>query len=114
MKKEELQEFKQLLIKRARGLLKDIDGYEADIKEIEGRRSLDWIDKVADEAPIEVLEILGGRQRQEIAQIEEALERIEDGSYGKCVNCGRDISTRRLRAIPFALQCIECKRGEEI
>ncbi len=113
MKKKELQEFRKLLLNRVRGLLRDIGEYKAGIKEIEEVRSADWVDKVADEAPLEVLDSLGELQRQEVAQIEKALERIEDETYGNCITCGKEITYKRLRAIPYALHCIECQRNEE-
>ena len=113
MKSEELQEFKELLRKRVRELLEGIGGYNAGIKEIKQVRSADWVDKVADEAPMEVLESLGGLQRQEVAQIERALQRIEEGTYGKCARCGEEISDARLRAIPHTICCVKCQRGVE-
>jgi DnaK suppressor protein len=45
--------------------------------------------------------------------IEGALKRIEDGTYGNCVNCGKPIAEERLSAIPWATHCIDCKRLEE-
>lgn len=42
-----------------------------------------------------------------------ALEKIEEGSYGICESCGRPISLDRLKALPHALMCIECKKAEE-
>lgn len=45
--------------------------------------------------------------------IDAALQRIEDGTYGKCVNCGAQIPEDRLEAMPWATLCIECKRKEE-
>jgi DnaK suppressor protein len=48
-----------------------------------------------------------------LAAIDVALERIEDGTFGKCVTCGREIAEDRLAAIPWATQCIDCKRREE-
>ena len=45
--------------------------------------------------------------------IDAALQRIEDGTYGKCVNCGAQIPEERLEAMPWATLCIECKRKEE-
>jgi RNA polymerase-binding protein DksA len=45
--------------------------------------------------------------------IDEALGRIETGSFGKCVRCGRPIAAERLAAVPYALKCIDCKRLEE-
>ena len=48
-----------------------------------------------------------------IEQIEEALRLLRSGDYGKCKKCGEEISKRRLKAIPFATQCIKCKEEEE-
>ncbi|NIS17602.1 MAG: hypothetical protein GWO41_14470 [candidate division Zixibacteria bacterium] len=41
------------------------------------------------------------------------MRRIKDKSYGKCHQCGKDISPERLRAVPHARYCIECKEAEE-
>jgi len=48
-----------------------------------------------------------------LSAIDAALERIEEGSYGLCRSCGRQIAPERLEAIPYATLCIECKRKEE-
>ena len=54
-----------------------------------------------------------GRERKLILKIEEALERIEDGSFGICEKCGEDISEQRLKARPVTTHCIDCKKKEE-
>jgi DnaK suppressor protein len=48
-----------------------------------------------------------------LGAIDAALQRIEDGTYGKCVNCGAPIPEERLEAMPWATLCIDCKRKEE-
>lgn len=48
-----------------------------------------------------------------LAEIDAALARIEQGTYGICVTCGRPIAAERLEALPYATQCIECKRKDE-
>jgi RNA polymerase-binding protein DksA len=45
--------------------------------------------------------------------IDAALRRIEDGTYGICETCGQPISQERLEAIPYATQCIDCRRKGE-
>ena len=45
-----------------------------------------------------------------LAEIEGALKRIEEGTFGVCVNCGKPIAEERLAAIPWATYCIDCKR----
>jgi len=53
-------------------------------------------------------------QQDELREIQAALARVEDGSYGKCEDCGKKIPKTRLKAVPHARLCIECKRQEEI
>jgi len=48
-----------------------------------------------------------------LAAVDSALERIENGSYGTCANCGRAIAEERLEAYPWASLCIDCKRDAE-
>jgi RNA polymerase-binding protein DksA len=48
-----------------------------------------------------------------LGAIDAALERIEAGTYGVCMTCGKPIGDERLEAIPYATQCIECRRKEE-
>lgn len=53
------------------------------------------------------------RERKLIIKIREALQRIEDGSFGLCDSCGDDIGVERLKARPVTTLCIECKRKQE-
>ena len=48
-----------------------------------------------------------------LAEIEAALGRIDDGTYGLCVNCGKPIGEERLEALPYATLCIDDKRAQE-
>ena len=45
-----------------------------------------------------------------LRSIDQALERIENGAYGKCERCGQQIAEERLEAIPHATRCIDCQR----
>lgn len=56
---------------------------------------------------------LRGRERKLMDKIDEALARIEDGSYGICEECGGEIGIKRLEARPVAKFCIECKTLQE-
>jgi len=53
------------------------------------------------------------RERKLIIKIQEALDRIEDGSFGVCETCGEEISQKRLEARPVTTQCIDCKSEAE-
>jgi len=48
-----------------------------------------------------------------LAQVDAALQRLDDGTYGVCARCGREISTERLEALPSATLCITCQAEEE-
>jgi len=54
------------------------------------------------------------RERKLIAKIKEALERIENGTYGICEVCGEEISEARLKARPVTTLCIDCKTTQEV
>jgi len=54
------------------------------------------------------------RERKLIAKIKEALERIENGTYGICETCGEEISEARLKARPVTTLCIDCKTRQEV
>ncbi len=56
---------------------------------------------------------LGDNAEQVISEIDVALQRIEDGTYGTCTNCGNEIPHERLEANPWASLCIDCKRRSE-
>jgi len=53
------------------------------------------------------------RESAELVAIDEALQRIADGSYGLCVDCGAQIATARLHANPTALRCVGCQEKAE-
>jgi DnaK suppressor protein len=53
------------------------------------------------------------RERKLIQKIKEALDRIENGTFGICDSCGKPISEKRLMARPVTTQCIECKTEDE-
>ena len=56
-----------------------------------------------------------GSEKDALEQIDEALERIEDGSFGQCEECGVKIPEPRLEALPYAALCIQCaSRREEV
>ena len=56
----------------------------------------------------EVVDAIGNETAQSIRVVTAALERIADGSYGLCENCGEEIAEGRLEAIPEATRCVNC------
>lgn len=56
----------------------------------------------------EVVDAIGNETRQSLHDIQVALDRIADGTYGECEVCGEEISEGRLKAIPEATRCVNC------
>jgi len=67
------------------------------------------IDKVSRTLAAATIEHLGHR----IREVEAALERLEEGSYGICIDCGRRVSQARIRANPTARRCLKCQSSFE-
>ena len=72
--------------------------------------SKDWEDRATERQGDEVLEAMGTRDLSELRQIDAALARINDGTYGECVKCGKKISAERLDAVPATPFCVACAR----
>jgi RNA polymerase-binding transcription factor len=53
---------------------------------------------------------LRDRNAQHLAQVEDALRRLDEGTFGACIRCGCSIAAERLEAIPWAAHCIDCQR----
>ncbi|MBA2719431.1 MAG: TraR/DksA C4-type zinc finger protein [Chloroflexi bacterium] len=53
---------------------------------------------------------LRDRNDRQLAEVEAAIARLDEGTYGMCVRCGRSIALERLEALPWAAHCIDCQR----
>ena len=62
----------------------------------------------------EVVDALGNEARTELKKIASALQRLEAGDYGICVECGLPINSGRLEVHPYADECIECAEFDEL
>lgn len=54
---------------------------------------------------------VGASLRDLLEEVNAALEKVENGTYGVCDNCGKDITKKRLEALPWAILCKECRAG---
>ena len=78
------------------------------------RNRLDETDDWAVADSLAELDIAGVRHAlSELADVDNALARMRDGSYGVCIDCGDPIAPARLRAYPMANRCIECQQTFE-
>ncbi|HSQ54032.1 MAG: TraR/DksA family transcriptional regulator [Thermodesulfobacteriota bacterium] len=73
----------------------------------------DILDSVSEERTRELDMILTDREKQKLKQIDDALDRIEENTYGLCEECGVKIPRARLKVVPFAKHCVECKEAIE-
>ncbi|MEL6896599.1 MAG: TraR/DksA family transcriptional regulator [Planctomycetota bacterium] len=73
----------------------------------------DYVDAATGTAEDEINTRLVQVENEELGAIDVALQRIAEGEYGKCDDCGKSIPVDRLRAVPYAHQCIDCRRKEE-
>jgi DnaK suppressor protein len=99
--------FETKLLEKQRQLQSDLAALESEAREtgdVEVRDATD--DATADQSTSQALEE-GGVMAQTLQRVEAALQRIKDGSYGKCTKCGRQIPPARLEAIPWAEYCVE-------
>ena len=73
----------------------------------------DWVEQATVRQNDEVLDELAEEERLQASAIRAALQRLEDGTYGRCVTCEASIAPQRLAALPYATQCIACATQTE-
>jgi len=74
---------------------------------------MDTYDLASEERDREINFILSDRERNKIRQTDDALGRMDDGSYGVCESCGLEIAEERLEAMPFTRLCRDCQQDQE-
>jgi RNA polymerase-binding transcription factor len=74
---------------------------------------MDTYDLASEERDREINFILSDRERVKIKQIDDALERVEDATYGVCESCGLEIAEERLNVMPFTRLCRDCQQDQE-
>lgn len=117
----QLKHFHKLLLQRrskVAGTAEQLEGkvFKNSMQEASGNLStqpLHMADLGTDEFEEGLTLGLMENEEEELAQIDEALERIKDRSYGICENCSKPIPKGRLKVIPHARLCIKCKEKEE-
>ena len=74
---------------------------------------MDTYDLASDARDREINHILTDRDREKLSAIDEAISRVEDGSYGLCEDCEAEIAEGRLQALPFTRLCVTCQSDRE-
>ena len=109
-RKIELLALRGRVERAAQDIASDDDG-EGELSSSAGDQHL--ADHATDLLDHEVDDSLGENAEQILREIDTALARIDDGTYGTCTRCGKEIPVERLDAVPYAVLCVECKRLEE-
>src|SRR5678815_2862012 len=102
MQPEKLAHFKQILLSQLQGHADHVRADQAAALELSDDGVKDTVDMSLMDVNKELALRLGERESQMIADIDQALLRIQEGSYGVCARCGKLIDERRLEAVPTA------------
>lgn len=94
-------------------LLNEMDSELKAEREGNKDEGMDTYDLASEERDREINFILSDRERAKIKQIDDALERLEEGTYGVCDSCGLEIGEERMEAMPFTRLCRDCQQDQE-
>jgi DnaK suppressor protein len=112
LRDEKLQKIRLILIQQKEALLSEA---EVALNELPGGQAMfpDMGDQASAETDMNFMLRLRGREQRLLKKIDEALERIDSGTFGICDDCGNEIDFKRLQARPVTTMCIECKTLQE-
>ena len=111
-------ELKRILEERRREILSEVQEKMRDVRAEgasgEGQGVLDAAETSEADIQDDIEFALIQMKSETLHKIEEALARLEEGTFGYCFECGDEISERRLRALPFAVRCKDCEEAREV
>ena len=114
MDKAFLKKMKEYLLEQRKTLLASLADQGEDMRNlIKTVESGDEADVAADVIDRTLLNALGAQDANRLQQIDKALDRINQGTYGRCVKCGKEIPQERLEVLPYALMCVNCASAQE-
>lgn len=114
MDKTFLENMKAKLLEQKKTLLDSLADQSEDMKNlVKTVESGDEADVAADVIDRQLLTSIGTQDAIRLQQIENALDRINQDKYGRCIKCGKEIPEERLEVLPYALMCIQCASAEE-
>ena len=113
MDKKRLEYYRKKLQAKREELLKNIARTEQEGREADEDPTVDLADKAANSYTKEFLFGQTNHDRFILNLVEDALERMKNGSYGLCVHCHEEVQQKRLEAVPWARHCIFCQEKQE-
>ena len=112
-RKDAIAKLKSVLVSRRDALRKALDGDFSALQALRDQASGDVVDFALDSAQDELNSQLAEVESRELKQIETAIKKMADGSYGICEMCEKNIPLARLNALPYAALCISCQTKVE-
>ncbi|MDQ5843941.1 MAG: TraR/DksA family transcriptional regulator [Acidobacteriota bacterium] len=113
MDKRRVRVFRDKLLDRRESLVGQVQQAELYSRERDSEATQDPADMAANAYTKELLVSMSDNDRQLLNLIDEALERMEDSGYGKCIRCGQALPEKRLDAVPWARHCVRCQELHE-
>jgi DnaK suppressor protein len=117
--KSRYTELKKMLQERQREIQAEVQGKMRDVRS-EGtwggkqNEVLDAVESSEVDIQDEIEFALIQMKSETLNKINGALDRLEQGDYGNCFECGEEIAEKRLRALPFAVRCKDCEEAREV
>lgn len=112
-RKSSLEKIRKVLTQRRDALRQAISGDDSLLKKLGQQSGGDVVDFASDSAFGEMSSQLAEVENRELKYLQLAIEKMEEGTYGKCDACHNNIPLARLHALPYATFCIKCKRAAE-
>jgi len=113
MRKAFLKKMREKLLEMRAQLLRSVQSDLQEGREQTKDEGMDTYDIASDARDREISLILNDRDRDKALAIDDALARIDDGSYGVCESCESDVAEARLEALPFTRLCVSCQADRE-
>ncbi len=113
MRKRDLDRFRKVLEERRAALEERTERAAGEGRETVTQGGEDYVDDAVTQYAREFLLSLSDLERKQLQLVEDALERIDDGTYGECITCGENVSEVRLKAVPWAATCVKCQEIAE-
>ena len=108
LQREKIEGYRRQLVARREALAEDLRLATVQLINDESVYT-DAVDQAAAETDKNFTLQMKNRERNALWQIDEAIKRLDDGSFGECEKCGESISEGRIDAFPFTTLCIDCK-----
>jgi DnaK suppressor protein len=113
MDKKKMEAYRKRLIEKQAELLRMVSQSDQDGREADEEGTQDIADKASNAYTKEFLFHQSNDNRQILLLVNEALDRIKDGSYGFCLECREEVQPKRLEAVPWARHCRDCQARQD-